>query len=115
MMLQTSFAALVPLMCVTLAALATMVMEAFRGRDERVPVGALALIGLGFALAACVLLWDRNATSFGLVQADNFGLFTTATILIIGLLTIAMSGPAIERENLTAGDYYDVLLFAIAG
>jgi NADH-quinone oxidoreductase subunit N len=115
MMLQSSFAALVPLMCVTLAALATMVMEAFRERDERVPVGGLALIGLGFALVACVLLWDRNATSFGLVQADNFGLFTTATILIIGVLTVAMSGPSLEREGLTPGDYYAVLLLAIAG
>jgi NADH-quinone oxidoreductase subunit N len=114
-MLDSSLAALVPAICVTLAALAAMVMEAFRRRDERLPIGLLGIIGLATALAACVVLWGHNTSSFGLVRADNFGLFASATIIVVGILTIALSAPSIEREALPAGDYYAVMLFAIAG
>ena len=115
-MLQSTFAAIVPIVCVTLAAIAAMIAEAFRAKDERMPIGALGLIGLGFALAGSVLLWGRNATSFGgTLQADNFGLFITITLIVVGVLTIALSGPTIERENLPAGEYYAITLFAIAG
>ena len=115
-MLQSTYAAIVPIVCVTLAALAAMIAEAFRAKDERMPIGALGVIGLGFALAGSVLMWGRNATSFGgTLQADNFGLFITITLIIVGLLTMALSGPTIERENLPAGEYYAITLFAIAG
>jgi NADH-quinone oxidoreductase subunit N len=115
-MLDSSFAAIVPIACVTLAALAAMVAEAFRAKDERMPIGLLGAIGLAFALASCVLLWGRNASSFnGTVQADNFGLFICMTLAVIGLLTIALSGPSIVRDRLPAGEYYSVTLFGIAG
>ncbi len=114
-MLDSSFAAIVPMLCVTLAALAAMVAEAFRAKDEQMPIGGLGVIGLLFALAASVLLWGRNATSFGMVRADNFGLFITITLVIVGLLTIAFSSEAIRRERLPAGEYYTLLLFSIAG
>jgi NADH-quinone oxidoreductase subunit N len=115
-MLQSTYAAIVPIVCVTLAALAAMVAEAFRAKDERMPIGALGLIGLVFALAGSVLLWGRNATSFGgTLQADNFGLFITITLVVVGVLTIALSGSTIERERLPAGEYYATTLFAIAG
>ena len=115
-MLDSSFAAIVPIACVTLAALAALVAEAFRAEDERMPIGLLGAIGLGFALASCVLLWGRRASSFnGTVQADNFGLFMCSTLAVIGLLTIALSGPSIARDRLPAGEYYSVTLFGIAG
>jgi len=114
-MLDSSFAAIVPLLCVTLAALAAMVAESFRGPNERMPIGLLGLIGLGFALLSCYLLWGRNAVSFGTLQADNFGLFISITLVVVGLLTIALSGPILERERIPAGEYYCLTLFAIAG
>ena len=40
------FAAIVPILFVTLAALAAMLAEAFRRQDERMPIGALGIIGL---------------------------------------------------------------------
>ena len=112
---DTSLAALVPAVCVTLAALAAMLMEAFRRPDEQLPIGLLATIGLATALAACVVLWDDHESSFGLILADNFGLFASATILVVGLLTVALSAPAIEREGLPSGEYYAVMLFSIVG
>jgi NADH-quinone oxidoreductase subunit N len=114
-MLDSSFAAIVPMVCVTLAALAAMVAESFRGKGEQMPIGALAVIGLGFALVGCVLLWGRNQSSFGFIQADNFGLFVSIIICLAGLLTVAFSGQVIRREGLPAGEYYALLLFSITG
>jgi NADH-quinone oxidoreductase subunit N len=114
-MLDSSFAAIVPMVCVTLAALAAMVAESFRGKGEQMPIGGLAVIGLGFALVGCVLLWDRNQSSFGFIMADNFGLFVSIIICLAGLLTVAFSGQVIRREGLPAGEYYALLLFSITG
>jgi NADH-quinone oxidoreductase subunit N len=47
--------------------------------------------------------------------ADNFGLFVTWILIIVGLLSLAFSGPTIERERLPAGEYYALMLFALAG
>ena len=49
------------------------------------------------------------------IQADNFGLFVSITICIVGLLTIAFSGQVIRRDGLPVGEYYALLLFSIAG
>jgi len=106
---------IIPVICVTLAGLACLLAEAFRQRDERMPIGGLGAIGLAGAAAAVVLLWGRRAECFGVVRADDFGLFVQMVLLGIGLLTIVFSPKAIERDNLPAGEYYALVLFAIAG
>ena len=106
---------IIPVICVTLAGLACLLAEAFRQRDERMPIGGLGAIGLAGAAVAVVLLWGRRAESFGVVRADDFGLFVQMVLLGVGLLTIVFSPKAIERDNLPAGEYYALMLFAIAG
>jgi NADH-quinone oxidoreductase subunit N len=101
--------------CVTAAAIAAMTAEAFRSPGERMPIGPLGLIGLVGAAAAAILLWDRHAASFGVVVADNFSLFVTGTLIVIGVLSLAISGPIVEQEGLPAGEYYALMLFALAG
>jgi NADH-quinone oxidoreductase subunit N len=107
--------AIVPMACVTAAGIAAMVAEAFRQPGERMPIGGLGIVGLLGAGAAALLLWGRNATSFGVVAADNFGLFVTLVLVLIGVLSIAISGPGIDRESLPGGEYYALMLFGIAG
>jgi NADH-quinone oxidoreductase subunit N len=107
--------AIVPLLCVTAAAVAAMVAEAFRSPGERMPIGPLGGIGLAGAAVASALLWDHNASSFGVVVADNFGLFVTWILVVVGLLSLVFSGPTIVRERLPAGEYYALMLFALAG
>jgi NADH-quinone oxidoreductase subunit N len=110
-----AFNAIVPMACVTAAAVAAMVAEAFREPGERMPIGGLGAVGLIGAAIAALLLWGRGAGSFGVVAADNFGLFVTMILVIIGLLSLALSGPTLEREQLPQGEYYALMLFAIAG
>ena len=111
----SSFHAIVPMACVTAAGIAAMMAEAFRAPDERMPIGPLGAIGLTGAAVATALLWGRNTTSFGVVSADNFGLFVTGVLIVIGFLSLAISGPVIERERLPRGEYYALMLFALAG
>jgi NADH-quinone oxidoreductase subunit N len=110
-----SFSAVVPMACVTAAAIAAMVAEAFRSPGERTPIAPLGAIGLIGAGTAAILLWNTNATSFNVVTADNFGLFITLVLVVVGLLSLALSAPVVERENLPRGEYFALLLFSLAG
>ena len=114
-MFNSSFDAIVPMLCVTLAALAVMGAEAFRDRGERMPIGGLGIIGLIGAAVSSVLLWNRNTSSFGVVVADNFGLFVTLVLVLVGILTIMFSSQVLEVNEVPAGEYYALLLFSIAG
>ncbi len=107
--------AIMPMLIVTLTAVVTLVAEAFRPPGEKVPLGGLGLIGLVGAGLASYFLWNRDTTSFGVVRADNFALFVNLILVVVGVLTILCSGDVIDREELPAGEYYTVLLFAIAG
>jgi NADH-quinone oxidoreductase subunit N len=115
MMSLGAWNAIVPMACVTAAAIAAMVAEAFRAPGERMPIGPLGAIGLVGAAISSALLWNHNASSFGVVLADNFGLFITIILVVVGLLSIAISEPTIDRERLPRGEYYSLMLFAIAG
>ena len=115
----SSLNAIVPMACVTAAGIAAMTAEAFREPGEEMPIGPLGAIGLVGAAVAAGLLWNDNptsfSTSFDVVVADNFGLFVTWVLIIVGLLSLAISAPTIERERLPRGEYYALMLFAVAG
>ena len=114
-MFNSAFDAIVPMLCVTLAALAAMGAEAFRGPGERMPIGGLGIVGLLGAGISSVLLWNRNAASFGVIVADNFGLFVTVVLVAVGILTIMFSSQVVARDGLPAGEYYALVLFSIVG
>jgi NADH-quinone oxidoreductase subunit N len=114
-MMSGSLNAVVPMACIAAAAIAAMTAEAFRGPDERMPIGPLGIVGLAGAAVATYLLWGRGASSFGVVRADNFALFVTGILILVGVLSIAIAGPVIERERLPRGEYYALLLFSLGG
>jgi NADH-quinone oxidoreductase subunit N len=111
----TSLSAIVPMTCVAAAAIAAMTAEAFRAPGERMPIGPLGLIGLSGAAIASVLLWNEDASSFNLVVADKFGLFVTWVLIIVGVLSLAISGPTLDHGRLPRGEYYALMLFGLAG
>jgi NADH-quinone oxidoreductase subunit N len=109
------YLAIVPILCVWLAGLAAMTAEAFRSPGERMPIGGLGIIGLVAAGVSAVLLWDRGAQSFGVISADNFGLFVTVVLIAVAGITIVLSAQVIERDGIPAGEYYALTLFAVGG
>ena len=114
-MTMTDYAAIIPLSIVALSAIAAMIAEAIRRPGERMPIAGFGLIGSGGAALASVFLWDSNAESFGVIRADNFALFINIILCIVGVLTMLFSHETIERENIPAGEYYALTLFALCG
>ncbi len=114
-MLSSSFDAVIPVLCVALAGLVILLAESFRHRNERMPMAGLPLIGLVGAGVASVFLWDRNATSFGVVTADNFALFVNLVLVGIGILTVIFTAQTTDRDRLPSGEFYTLILFSIVG
>jgi NADH-quinone oxidoreductase subunit N len=112
---MNTMAATIPIVIVVLSAVAAMLAEAFRHPGERMPIAGLGLIGLVGAVVASCFLWDTDATSFGVVRADNFSLFINIILCIIGILTMVFSNDIVEREDLPPGEYYALTLFGISG
>ena len=79
------------MLCVTLGALAAMAGEALRGKGPRMPVGWFGIIGLAGAAISAVILWNPTPEAFredfGVIVADNFGLFVTLVLALVGILT----------------------------
>ena len=114
-MLSPSFNAIVPILCVVAAGIAALLAEAVREPGERAPIAGLGVIGLVAAGISAAWLWGRNATSFGVVSADNFGLFIVLVLVVIGLLTMAFSSQVVGRDRLPGGEYYGVTLLGLSG
>ncbi len=112
---MNNFAAIIPILIIVLSGAAAMLAEAFRQPGERMPISGLGLIGLVGAGFASYFLWDTDAHSFGVVRADNFALFINIILCIIGVLTMVFSHDVVEREDIPAGEYYALTLFAISG
>lgn len=111
----TDFDAIVPIICVTLAGLVVLLAEAFRPRNESVPMAGLPIIGLLAAGVASVLLWDRNTTSFGVATADNFALFVNLVLIGVGLLTVVFAAQTVERDRIPSAEFYALVLFSTVG
>jgi NADH-quinone oxidoreductase subunit N len=109
-----SFTALVPMLCVCAAGIAALLAEALRAPGERMPIAGLGVIGLVGAGVSAAQLWGRNASTTGVV-ADNFGLFITLVLVVIGLFTMVYSSQTVGRDGLPGGEYYALTLFSIAG
>jgi NADH-quinone oxidoreductase subunit N len=112
---MNTMAATIPIVIVVLSAVAAMLAEAFRHPGEHMPIAGLGLIGLAGAVVASCFLWNTDATSFGVVRADNFALFINIILCIIGILTMVFSNDVVEREDLPPGEYYALTLFGISG
>src|SRR5688572_25113760 len=82
---------------------------------ERMPIAGFGHIGLVGAAVASVFLWGRDTQAFGVIRADNFALFINLVLCLVGILTMLLSSEVVERENLPAGEYYALTLFAICG
>ena len=112
---MSDYLAVIPLVCVWFGGILAMLAEAFRSPGERMPIETIALGVLITAGATAALLWNRGAVSFDVVAADNFGLFVTVVLVIVGIITVLLSSQVAERDGIGTGEYYALTLFAIGG
>ena len=98
-----SFNAAVPMLCAGAGGLVVMLAESWRRKGERMPLGVLAFIALAATAVSLLFLWGRNQTSFGVITADNFGVFVSLVIVAAGLFTVAVSSQVLERDGIAEG------------
>ena len=60
------------------------------------------------------LLWNRDARASASCSADNFGLFVTLVLVLVGILTVALSSQVRPARRINPGEYYALTLFGSA-
>jgi len=108
-----------PELIVSIAGVVIMLVDAFSRRHQRWVTGALSLIALAAAGVASIWLWTSwpaQRTAFnGMIVLDELRLSFTLIFLLVSFLTILISSVWIENENLPAGEFHSLLLFATSG
>ena len=114
--MNASLNAIVPMACVTAAGIAAMVAEAFRDPGERMPIAGLGVVGLlGAAIATVPAVEPQRLELRRRRPPTTSACSSPGSLIVVGLLSLAISGPTIERERLPGGEYYALMLFATAG
>ena len=107
---------ILPEMIVALAGVIVMVYDSFFPK-HKLTTGALSLIGLVTAGTILVTMWD-GTPAFGwngMIAHDNLRLGFSFVFLFVSAITILVSSIWVDRENVPAGEYHALLLFATFG
>ena len=94
--------------------------ETGRGFAALVSPWSVSLLGVFFAVWACVRQWPAMqakaaTTAYGMVHVDRFGIYLSVLVLVVGFMTLAFSARFLEREGSEQGEFYALMLFALAG
>jgi NADH-quinone oxidoreductase subunit N len=111
---------ILPELIVILAAIMVMLVDAFVKEDrQRWTTGSLALAGLISAGISTIKLWvqgiDTTQAFSGMIVLDRLRLSFTLIFLLVSALTILISMVWVEWEDVPAGEFHSLLLFATSG
>jgi NADH-quinone oxidoreductase subunit N len=113
------WALIAPEVIVCIAAVLVMLVDAFTRPTQRWITGAIALIGLALSAAASILLWLNGTASpdafNGMIVLDELRLGFTLVFLLVSGLTLLLSTVWVHGEQLPAGEFHSLLLFATVG
>jgi NADH-quinone oxidoreductase subunit N len=116
---NVDYLAIAPPLVLALAALAVLVLDAFRPRSAWTHLGALA----GVLVAGAFEVWlglDRPHRTFCVPGAcsyvvDTFTVLFQAVMLIAGVVVVLIARAEVRGTRLPAGEFYFLLLAALAG
>ena len=109
-----NWSALLPLLLVSGSAI--LVLGAGLLTDDGEVLGWSAITGLVVTLmATATLIGQRIATFHHTFALDGYAIFFDLLILGAGVLVVLMSMSYLEESGIGAGEYYALVLFAIAG
>jgi NADH-quinone oxidoreductase subunit N len=108
-----------PELIVGIAGVVIMLVDAFGRRGQRWVTGALSITALVAAAVASVWLGTNSSAPHdafnGMIVLDELRLSFTLIFLIVSILTILIAMVWIEVEDLPAGEFHALLLFATCG
>ena len=84
--------------------------------DSKKPLGVIALVGVLAGLAATLYQSRYYGDAFyNMVRVDAFSIFFHVVILLVALVVILSSFDYLEVQQIKAGEYYGLILFATVG
>jgi NADH-quinone oxidoreductase subunit N len=111
-----------PEVIVCLAAVVVMLVDAFARPTQRWITGSISLAGIVLGIAGTIWLWATGASGSGAADAfngmivlDELRLGFTLIFLLVSGLTLLISTVWVDGENLPAGEFHSLLLFATVG
>ena len=110
---------ILPETIVAVAGILVMLYDSFFPKD-RVTSGVISIVGLATSAVVLGMMWSPGdttpVTAFnGMIAHDNLRLSFSFVFLLVTAVTILVSTVWIERENVPAGEYNALLLFATFG
>ena len=100
----------------TVAATAVMLLEAGRKEQSRWLFSILSLAALAAAIVAAFAAdGDRGSAFQNMVVVDGFATFFRILCFVAAALAVLCSGQYLTAEKANSGEYYALLLFAVAG
>lgn len=119
MMPIINWSLIAPEVIVCAAAVIVMLIDAFTRPAQRWITGGVSLAGLIVAAVASVCLWANGTPSAdafnGMIVLDELRLGFTLIFLLVSALTLLLSIVWAQSEQLPAGEFHSLLLFATVG
>jgi NADH-quinone oxidoreductase subunit N len=110
------YGAILPELVVAGTAIVVLFLELVVPPDRRRWLAAVTVVGLLGALVATIPLWGQNRSAFGdTVIADSLAVFFNVLLILITILTVAISPRYLQALDLDYGEYYILILGATAG
>ena len=119
MMPIINWALIAPEVIICIAAVVVMLVDAFARPTQRWLTGTISLVGIVLAAIATIYLWVYGTPApdafNGMIVLDELRLGFTLVFLLVSGLTLLISTVWVENENLPAGEFQSLLLFATVG
>ncbi len=119
MMPVINWGLIAPEVIVCIAAVVTMLVDAFVRPTQRWITGSISLAGIVAGAIGTIWLWAVGTAApdafNGMIVLDELRLGFTLVFLLVSGLTLLISTVWVEGENLPAGEFHSLLLFATVG
>ena len=113
---EVNWSAVMPSVILTVVGITVLCWDLWMKEQDRKYLAWLSLVGVAGAAFISYALWERNESAFnGMLALDAYALFFNQIICLATGMTILMSRNYIENNELPAGEYYALLLFAAVG
>ena len=111
------FVMIIPQLAILAFMLGILLLDLLFSDDENRSTAAIAILGLACAgFYSLRVLWGTSSYAFNhLLLIDNYSLFFNALFCGGAILAVLLSVRYLEREGISLGEYYVILLGAVIG
>ena len=107
---------LLPQIIVAVAALIMLILNVFVPPERTQILALFTLASLGASALAVFAQWGETGTAYGgMVATDNLTLYACLVLLAGAAFTVLLSWDYVRSEDISYGEFYTLILLAVAG